>query len=108
MAFSFSRLIISESDSKTCEEALTLAGKLRPVVERRGTASCVGEIYGNKIWLGFTRMGIPAWKCSCIYSSETRTENPCVHAITISLAWDRSRGVLDPTLENIEHITRED
>jgi hypothetical protein len=106
MAFSFLRLIISESNSKTFGEAFSLAGKLRPLVERRGTASCVGEIDGNKIWLGFTRMGVPAWRCSCINSSETRTENPCVHAATLSLVWDRSRGVPDLAQENIEYLTR--
>ena len=108
MAFSFSRLIISESDTKTYKEALALIEKLQPLVERRSTASCVAETDGNKIWLGFTRIGVPAWKCSCVNSPNVKTKDPCIHAIAISLAWDRSRGIPNPTLENIEYITRKD
>ena len=88
--------------------ALALIEKLNLVVKRRGTASCMGEIDDNKIWLGFTRIGVPAWKCSCVNSPNVKTKDPCIHAIAISLAWDRSRGIPNPTLENIEYITRKD
>ena len=55
MPFSFSRLIISESDSATCEDAFEIV-KEKPIqMKQRGTASCIGKIDGYKIWLGFRK-----------------------------------------------------
>jgi len=101
MAFSFSRLIISESDSVACKKAFELVDQMHPKAIQRGTASCVGEIGEYTIWLGFTRMGAPSWRCSCIHS-----EKPCVHTIALSIAWDRNRGVPDPSQENIDYLTK--
>jgi hypothetical protein len=77
MAFSFSRLIISESDSDTCKESFRLIGEKHPEARLRGTASCIGEIDGHKIWLGFEK-GVTAWRCSCD-TKDTRIKiiEPC-------------------------------
>jgi hypothetical protein len=106
MAFSFSRLIISESDGITCKKVFEIVDRINLQAEQRGTATCVGKIGGNEIWLGFTRMGLPTWKCSCTENIYTRKTKPCSHTIALSIVWDRSRGVPDPSLEDIEYLTR--
>jgi hypothetical protein len=105
MAFSFSRLIISNSNSTACKDAFRLAQEKYPKIERRGTASCVGEIDGYKIWLGFRR-GVPDWECSCNTNTHIKIQEPCSHAIALSLIWDRSRSVPDPSQEDIEYLTK--
>ena len=100
MAFAFSRLIISESNIITCKDAFELSKEKSFRIERLGNASCIGEVSSYSIWLGFKR-GVPAWKCSC----ETIKE-PCVHAIALSLIWDRTRSVSDPDEENVAYLTR--
>jgi len=106
MAFSFSRLIISNSNINTCKEAFRLAQEKHPKVKQRGTASCVGEIDGCKIWLGFRR-GVTDWGCSCNINTHIKTQEPCSHAIALSLIWDRNRGVPDPSQEDIEYLIKE-
>ena len=100
MAFSFSRLIISESNIITCKDAFELSKEKSFKIERIGNASCIGKIRNNHIWLGF-RKGIPVWECSC-----GKIEEPCLHAIALSLIWDRSRDVSDPDEESIAYLTR--
>ena len=106
MAFSFSRLIISYSNTITCKEAFELIHEKHQKAEQRGTASCVGEIDDYKIWLGFRR-GVPDWECSCNINTHIKTQEPCSHAIALSLIWDRSRGVPDPSQEDIDYLTKE-
>jgi hypothetical protein len=103
MAFSFSRLIISEASSGACVEAFALLEEASPVVRRLGTAACAGAITGHEIWLGFKK-GVPAWKCSCTPTLYAQTENPCAPAIALALAWDRSRAVPDPSFEDATFI----
>lgn len=105
MAFSFSRLIISEEDSNTCKEAFDPVKRIHLQVERRGTASCIGKINGYKLWLGFLK-GVPAWDCSCYRDTYLKTKNPCIHTITLALAWDRSRNVPDPSQEDTAYLMR--
>lgn len=105
MAFSFSRLILYESDSATCKQAFELHKEKLPQATQRGTASCIGEIDSYKIWLGFWK-GIPSWKCSCMEVLYARSNNPCVHTIALAIAWDRNRGVPDPSNEDIEFLTK--
>ena len=105
MAFSFSRLIISESDIIACDETFKFIEGKDLQVEQRGTASCVGGIGGYRLWLGF-RKGIPSWECPCAENIYEKTQKPCSHAVALSLAWDRSRGVPDPSQESIEYLTR--
>jgi hypothetical protein len=105
MAFSFSRLIIFESDRATSDKAFKLTGEYLPQATQRGTASCDGEIDNYKIWLGFWK-GIPSWKCSCTQTLYSQSKNPCVHAIALAFAWDRNRGIPDPTVEDITFLTQ--
>lgn len=105
MAFSFSRLIISESDRVTCERAFRLVNQNCLQATQRGTASCVGKIDSFEIWLGFWK-GIPSWKCSCTKILYTQSTNPCVHAAALSIVWDRNRGVPDPSNEDIEFLMK--
>jgi hypothetical protein len=86
-------------------EAFKLAEKKEIRVEQKGTASCVGEIDGYKIWLGFKR-GIPAYECSCGKNIPTQVNHPCFHAIAVSILWDRKRDVPDPSLEDIAYLTQ--
>ncbi len=105
MAFSFSHLIIYESDRMTCESAFRLVNEDLPQATKRGTASCVGKIESFDIWLGFKK-GIPSWKCSCTKTLYAESSNPCVHAIALAISWDRNRGVPDPSDEDIEFLTK--
>ncbi len=105
MTFSFSRLIISESDTVTYREASGLAEKKHPQPERRGTAAYVGEIDSYKIWLGFKK-GVPAWECSCVKNVTGKITKPCSHMLALSLLWDRSRNVPDPSPEDVAYLTR--
>ena len=105
MSFSFLRLLISESDSHTCREAFNLINKKQVKVERTGTASCKGKIDGCEIRLGFSRIGVPSWKCSCDKIDLWKSEKPCIHVVVAALAWDRSRDIPDPSKEDIEYLT---
>ncbi len=105
MAFSFSRLIISESDHATCERAFKMVNKDLFQATKRGTASCVGNIESFEVWLGFWK-GIPSWKCSCTKTLYTQSTHPCAHAVALSIAWDRNRGVPNPSSEDIEFLTQ--
>lgn len=94
MAFSFSRLIISESKSdKVYLEALKIITACNVNWRKIGTASCVGKIDTYDVWIGF-KNGVSAWKCSCA------DQGACSHSIALSLVWDRSRNVPDPTAED--------
>lgn len=104
MAFSFSRLILYESGSITYKQSFKLLDEKLPQVRGRDTASCIGEIDSYKIWLGFGK-GIPSWKCSCTQTVHAQSKNPCAHAIALAFAWDRSRGVPDPTADDIAFLT---
>ncbi|MBP6994105.1 SWIM zinc finger family protein [Candidatus Woesebacteria bacterium] len=105
MAFSFSRLIISETDLVTCERAFKLVNEAVPQATKRGTASCIGKIDTYEIWLGFWK-GTPSWKCSCTEMVYAKSKKPCVHAIALAIAWDRNRGVPDPSVEDIQFLSR--
>ena len=104
MAFSFSRLIIFESNRITFEKAFRLVDEDFRQVTKRGTASCVGKIDSFEIWLGFWK-GTPSWKCSCTKTLYAQSKNPCVHAVALSVVWDRNRGVPDPLDEDIAFLT---
>lgn len=104
MAFSLSRLIILESNRITCVKVFETVAVKFPKATQRGTASCVGDIDGFKVWLGFWR-GIPSWKCSCVETIHTQSQNPCVHAVALSITWDRNRNVPDPTIDDINFLT---
>ena len=104
MAFSFSRLIISESDSSLCKQAFRLLEEKCPQAIQRGTASCIGKIDSCEIWLGFWK-GKPSWRCSCNKTVYAQSENPCVHTIALAIAWDRDRDVPDPSDEDTEFLT---
>jgi len=104
MAFSFSRLILYESDSTMCKQAFKLLEEMLPQVTQRGTVSCIGEIDSYKIWLGFYK-GIPSWRCYCTQTVHAQSKNPCVHAVALAIAWDRSRDVPDPSSDDIEFLT---
>jgi hypothetical protein len=104
MAFSFSRLILYELDCTIWSRSFKLLEEKLPQATQRGTASCVGEIDSYKIWLGFKK-GIPSWKCSCTQNANAQSEKPCSHAIALAIAWDRNRGVPDPTAEDIAFLT---
>ena len=107
MAFSFSRLILYESDSTMYKQAFKLLEEKLPQATQRGTASCIGEIDNNKIWLGFWK-GIPSWKCSCTQTVYAQSKNPCAHAIALAFVWDRNRGVPDPSGDDIEFLMKRD
>ena len=104
MAFSFSRLIIYESDYVTSEKASKLVSEDFLQTTKCGTASCVGKIDSFEIWLGFKK-GIPSWECSCTKIMCSQSSKPCVHAIALAIAWDRNRNVPDPTSEDIKFLT---
>lgn len=95
MAFSFSRLIIFETDVLISKEAFALLKEKEFQMERLGNAACLGKIGECTIWLGFKK-GVPAWRCSC-----KKLGSPCSHVIAIALVWDRSRNVPDPSMEDI-------
>lgn len=99
MAFSFSRLIIFEADVLTSKESFTLLKEKEFQVEKLGNASCLGEIGGYDIRLGFKK-GVPAWRCSC-----KKVGNPCSHVIAIALVWDRSRNIPEPSMEDVTDLT---
>jgi hypothetical protein len=105
MVFSFSRLIISESDRATSDKAFKLIGEYLPQATQRGTASCVGKIDNFEIWLGFWK-GIPSWRCSCTKTMYAQSSEPCVHSIALSIVWDRNRSVPDPSNEDIKFLTK--
>lgn len=105
MAFSLSRLIISESDSSMCKQAFRLLEEKCPQAIRRGTASCIGKIDSYEIWLGFWK-GTPSWRCSCTKTVYAQPKNPCAHAIALAIARDRDRDVSDPSDEDIEFLTK--
>ena len=105
MAFSFSRQIISESDRATSDKAFKLVDEYLPQVTKRGTASCVGKIDDFETWLGFLK-GIPSWKCSCAKTLYIQSTNPCVHAVALSIVWDRNRDVPDPSSEDVEFLIK--
>ena len=94
MAFSFSRLIISESNILTTNEAFIIVKDKDSQISRLDNAACLGRIDERDVWLGFKK-GVPAWRCSC-----NKLRCPCSHAIAIALVWDRSRNVPDPTEED--------
>lgn len=98
MAFSFLRLIIFETDILTRKEAFVLLKENNFQMERLGNAACLGKTGDYDVWLGFKK-GVPAWRCSC-----KKLGNPCSHAIAIALAWDRSRNVPDPNMEDIADL----
>ncbi|MCX6703136.1 MAG: hypothetical protein NTV02_00385 [Candidatus Zambryskibacteria bacterium] len=102
MAFSFFRLAIYESDIPTYKEAIDYMEKNHMEINQRGTASCVGGDDAYRIWLGFSRIGVPSWKCSCVDDVREKNKNPCSYVLAASLVWDRLRGVPDPSDEDIE------
>lgn len=99
MAFSFSRLMISESDIRTTNEAFSISKDKEFQMERLGYAACLGKINECDVWLGFKK-GVPAWRCSC-----KKSGGPCSHVIAIALIWDRSRNVPDPSMEDVVDLT---
>jgi hypothetical protein len=99
MAFSFSRLIISESDIRTTKESFSLTKDKDFQMEKLGTAACLGKINECDVWLGFKK-GVPAWRCSC-----KKLGSPCSHVIAIALIWDRNRNVPDPSMEDVVDLT---
>ncbi len=103
MAFSFSRLIIPESDILTYEKALDLIRENNIQIKRLGTAACSAEIDTRAVWLGFNK-GVPVWRCSYVYGMNKKIIEPCVHTIAVSLLWDRSRSVPDPSREDVEFL----
>ena len=105
MAFSLSRLIISESDNSLCKQAFRLLEEKCPQTIQRGTASCIGKIHSYEIWLGFWK-GVPSWRCPCNKPVYAQFENPCVHTIALVIAWDRNRNVPDPSNEDIEFLMK--
>ena len=106
MAFSFLRLMLSESNSIVYDEACRLVEEKHLQMRRQGTAACTGEIDGYKIWLGFSRIGVPTWQCTCTKSASVKTEEPCSHAIALSILWDRSRSVPDPSKDDVDFLTK--
>ncbi|OHA20180.1 MAG: hypothetical protein A2836_00490 [Candidatus Taylorbacteria bacterium RIFCSPHIGHO2_01_FULL_45_63] len=104
MAFSFSRLIIPESDIFTYKKAIDFIEKSHAEIKQIGTASCVGESDAWKVWLGF-RKGIPLWECSCTDNTYPKNQKPCFHVLSVSLLWDRSRNVPDPSQEDVEFLS---
>lgn len=98
MAFSFSRLMISESDVQVTNEAFDITKNQEYKIERLGNAACLGKINDHDVWLGFKK-GVPAWRCSC-----KKLGSPCFHVIAIALVWDRSRNVPDPSMEDVTHL----
>jgi hypothetical protein len=104
MTFSFSRLTLCQSDSAMYKIAIEILEDRPPQTAQLGTASCIGEVDNYRIWLGF-RKGIPSWKCSCAQAISARSNNPCVHVIVLSIAWDRSRKVPDPTAEDTAFLS---
>lgn len=106
MAFSFSRLIISESDIFIYKKAIDFMEKNHIQVSQQGTAFCTGKIDDYKMCLGFTRMGAPSWRCSCAYNAYPKNKKPCFHVLAMSLLWDRNRNVPDPSHEDVEFLLK--
>ncbi len=105
MAFSFSRLIIPESDIFIYKKALDFINENNMQVKRHGTAACTGEIDEQKVWLGF-RKGVPVWRCSCVQNTDEKIKRPCFHVLAISLVWDRGRNVPDPSQADVEFLLK--
>lgn len=97
MAFSFSRLIISESDIDTTKLAFELANTKDVEIQKLGNAACIGKVDNHKSWLGF-RKGVPSWECSCM------SKDVCLHEIAVAIAWDRTRNIPDPTEKDCDFL----
>jgi len=102
MAFSFTRLILENTETPVYQRGLEIANKKIVVVKNIDNNSIEVTIKGTSTYdikLGFKRTGSPKTICSCPYF--LLQKQPCKHIIASSIYWDRSRNVPDPDKETL-------
>ncbi|MDP2944571.1 MAG: SWIM zinc finger family protein [bacterium] len=116
MAFSFSRIILSDTEIQVYYRGLEYADKKKIKIKKLFNNACLAEATGSDMYaveLSFNRVGSPKYSCSCPYYQGHNII--CKHIIGAALVWDRGRKVPDPddgTVKNLSipepPITRKD
>jgi hypothetical protein len=106
MAFSFSRIILSDTEMQVYYRGLEYADKKKIKIKKLFNNACLAEAIGSDIYavgLGFNRAGSPKYSCSCPYYQEHNIV--CKHIIGAALVWDRGREVPDPDDETVKNLS---
>jgi len=110
MAFSFTRLIMEETDSLDYQRGLEFVNRRNAILDRVTNCACCVTLQmpeNYRVRLGFARIGSPAYSCSCSdWSCFDSRKKTCAHIIAASLAWDRSRSIPDPDNDTIDYFFR--
>ena len=102
MAFSFVRIILSDTEIEIYNRGLSYFNQEKVDGKAIGTAGYKAVVNGTDQYhvdLGFKRIGGPRYNCSCPYYE--RNKYVCKHIIAAALFWDNSRNVPVPTKEDI-------
>lgn len=106
MAFSYTRLVLDETELKIYYRGLDYANSKKTTLSRVLNNACTGVVSGTKSYdvaLGFSKVGSLKYSCSCPYFQENK-KIICKHIIATALIWDRERKVPDPDQKTIEHL----
>ena len=98
MAFSFARIILSDTDIDIYDRGLEYFKKKKVFFKNIGNAGCTAEVQGTQnyeVKLEFHKIVSPKYSCNCPFF-QTHSKI-CKHIIAASIAWDAQRNV--PMLE---------
>jgi hypothetical protein len=105
MAFSFSRILLSDVEYKIYERAQEYCRpQITRIVQRSNAACCavVKGTHGYEVKLGFKKIGSPKYACDCPYAESGDTI--CKHILAAAIMWDAERDVPAPTEQDARAI----
>lgn len=106
MAFSYSRLLLENTELKIYHRGLDYANSRKIAISKMLNNACIAIAKGKDSYdvsLGFSHIGSLKYLCSCPYFQEN-TKVICKHIVAAALVWDRLRKVPDPDGETIESL----